>query len=374
MSTRKIRLSQKLTLSFRDNSKRDIADGNSAGLPNQETDQGSSDETFDSLPDLLPYIFQSQPESSTDDLPYVVTDCSTYKLWESCTSDVNPLALQIEEAKHWLLTGTQSRGADSLQSNDCESVTIATRIGVRENLRRVHAFSPQTSIMYAEEDVSRSEALRSVQADVICDAEILEFEKDSDPLDIDGDTDGICGDCYLNLDEYVIKESQIDESTVADDAVKNSRLSSISDVVPHDQQEEHVDKDSDVKKQTQRRMSPHQASTGNSYSSNFLKEIRKQKRSTPRRRERPSSSIHLVHKMKWLSATNDDHLELDQGAKVTVNLPDKKERKTSQTMKSRRKPVSTREQLGEPLVIQSVNLQPSGHRGKKKKQPLRYVS
>jgi hypothetical protein len=98
------------------------ADGNVADLTNQGTDLGSPDKTFDILPDLLPYVFHSQDKSSAPDLPYLVTDCLTYKLWESCATDVILLASQIEETEHWLSTGTHTSGADTgannLQSND----------------------------------------------------------------------------------------------------------------------------------------------------------------------------------------------------------------------------------------------------------------
>ncbi|KAG0558733.1 hypothetical protein KC19_10G049700 [Ceratodon purpureus] len=406
MSTRKIRLSQKLTLRFRDLSMPE-AGGDAAELMNQETDQGS-DETFDSLPDLLPYLFQSQDKSSAPDLPYLETDCSTYKLWESCITDVIPLASQFEETeRHWMLTGTQTSGADNLQSTDSDSITFPTRIGVRENLRRVQAFSPQTSIMYGKQDILRSEDLPTAHADATCDAAVrfegqpeplnidgringisadcylivdedatkespidestvtnatydatIEFEKQPDALDISGDTDGICADCYLFLDGDMMKESPSRESAVTDETVENSILSSIS-AVP-DGQKEH----SKIKKRTTRRKSPHQADSY--YSLDFPKQFRKQKRSiAPRRREGQSASIDLVHTMNWLTDANirQDRLEPDQVGEVIANLPNNKKKRTSQARKT--KISSVKKLFDEPPANQSVNLQPSRRRGTK---------
>jgi hypothetical protein len=77
-------------------------------------------------------------------------------------------------------------------------------------------------------------------------------------LDIGGTTDRINADCYLILDGNMMKESPFEESTVADEAVENSKLSSISEVP--DDQEEHVDKHPEVNTRTKRRKSPYQAS------------------------------------------------------------------------------------------------------------------
>ena len=391
------------------------ADGNVAELVNQGTDQGSPDETFDSLPDLLPYIFQSQDKSSAPDLPCLVTECSTYKFWESCTTDVIPLASQIEEAEHWRLTGTHTTIDDNLQSFDSDNITMPTRIAVRENLRRVQAFPPQKSILCVEQDISRSEDLQGAHDDVTYDA-AMESERQPDSLDTDGDTGEICADCYLIVDEamtkkspfeetivadvtcdaaievekqpdslniggnadgnicadcpsldgYVMKESPFEESPVADETEDNSRLSSINKEL--DDQEKHVDKHPEVKKRTKRTLirtkkSPFQAS--GDYRLDFPKEIRKQKRSISRRREGSSASINSFQKMYWLSDTDtrQDHLERDQSTQVAANPPNKKKKRTSQTRKNERKSVfmiSGRQLLSEPPTMK---LQPSGRQG-----------
>lgn len=335
-----------------------------ADLLNEEPDQSSSAETFDSLPDLLPYIFQSQTECSAPDLTYLVSDCSTYKLWESCTTDVIPLtsqneeavhwpsngthtrgasqllASQNEEAEHWPLTGSQTRGANNseasddahknLKSNDRDSVTEVTKIGVRENLRRVQAFSPHTSILYGEKDLNLDglpvrENLWSAHDDGACDA-LIEIGRQPDPLDFDADTNEICVESYLILEEDMVKKSPSDESADADETVENSRLSSINEAP--DGLEEYVEKHPEVKKQSTRRKSPYQAS-------DFPKEFRKQKRSKPRRRDRPSASINLVRKLNWLSDTGHDHLDGDRGAQVTANIVDNEE-KTKLKRKTRK--------------------------------------
>jgi hypothetical protein len=119
--------------------------------------------------------------------------------------------------------------------------------------------------------------------------------------------------------------------------------------------------------------------SSNYYSLDFPKEIRKQKRSTPRRREGPLASINVEHKMNWLSdtSTKQDHLKRDQGAQVAANPPDKKEKRTSLTRKTTRKSVSIslgRQLFSEPQTNQSAKPQPSSRRGKGKKQPHRYNS
>lgn len=370
MSTRRIKLSQKLTLRFRDTSKSDASAV--ADLLSEEPEENSSTETFDSLPDLLPYIFQT--ESPAPDLSYFVNDSSTYKLWESCTPDVIPLASQNEESEHWMTTGTQIReaiGSESsddsqknLKSSDTDSVFEATKIGVRENLRRVQAFSPHTSILYAEKDLNldnlpMTESLWSAHDGVACDA-VIENEGPPDPLDMDADTSEICIESYLILDEDMAKKSPSDKSTDADETTENSGLSSINQA-PHGI-EECDDKNPQDKQSTRRKSSYH--------TSDFPKEFRKQKRSTPKRPDRPSASINLVRKLNWLSDTGHEHLERDQDAQITENILDTK-RKTNSKARQPRQPRKTvyvssvKIQSNEPLASK-----PRNRRGRKKKPPL----
>lgn len=396
MSTRKIKLSQKLTLRFRDIS---MPDASAVADLLEEPDQSSSAETFDSLPDLLPYIFKSQTESPASDLTYFVSDCSTYKLWESCTTDViplaspneeaehwpsngthtrganQPLASQNEEAGHWPLTSAQTRGANNsessddthknLKSNDRDSVTEVTKIGARDNLRRVQAFSPHTSILYVENDLSLDglpvrEDVWCARDDVACDHAVVEIGRQPDPLDIDADTNEICVDSYLIPDEDMAKELPFDEPTDADETAENSRLSSIINEAPDGLE---VEKHPEVKKQSTRRKSSYQAS-------DFPKEVTKQKRSTPRRRDPPSASVNLVRKLNWLTETEQDHqghLDADQGAHVTANIVEK-------TIPKTRKPRSTKSVTSvTSLSSKTPASQPRSRRGRKA-NPLRYVT
>lgn len=169
---------------------------------------------------------------------------------------------------------------------------------------------------------------------MICDA-VIGFERQPDSLDTDGDSKGFCADSYLTLDEDMTKDQPpFHESTVADETVENSRFSTVGEAP--DDQKEHVVKHPEAKKRTQRRRSLSQASKWlQENSSDFPKEFREQKRSTPSRRG-PSASSNLQNKMIWLSESRQDHLESIQGAQVNTNLPDKEDKNTSQTRKTKR--------------------------------------
>lgn len=384
MSTRKIKLSQKFTLRFRDIT---LPDADAvAELLNDDPDQGSSaDETFNSLPDLFPDIFQSQTKSSvpTLDLSYSIGDCSTYKLWESCTADVIPLASQSEAAACWLLTGMLTSGGtdNGVHHNDSESdlhchvsdcATRATKISFRENLRRVQAFSPHTSILDIEKDLeldspSARETLQSVHAQVTCEA-VIEYDRQPNSLEIDGDKDETCVDSYLLLEEDMTNESQLEDFTLADENAPCSRLSSSSEI-PHILQVLVDNKHPEVKKSIRKRKSTYLAA--NYYSLELPKEFRKQKRSTPRR-GRPPGSTNLVRKMRWLSDTPNDHLECDQGTETVANLQDDKENKVTKTRRFGRKTVSVSTvsilSSDPPLTSQNLKLQRTMRRGRRKIQ------
>lgn len=334
MSTRKIRLSKKLTLRFRDSPM--LIQESADGKKSQDTDH----QAFESLPDLLPGIFRSSQTDAPAGLAmtYSIGNYSEMdQEWES-TSD---LALSLGGSHHgaaelirFLNETPGSGGTDnSVRSDDTQisngfqflevEYNFASTPPLRiENLRRVQAYPPLDCNTEIEKELefesinqittkhaTRENQYRSVNImDQLQAESTMEAERAAvNPMDIDnlGSHEGWM-DSYLSLQDYATHFSSPND-VIDDESGTSSR--NFDSEIPQGILQLPNDKDCGVKKIRKRKskLPGLEIDLIDPFNTDPPSKIQKQKRSNMKRRAAASVCSNQSGNMntRWYSLSGE---------------------------------------------------------------------